>query len=404
MGDAVVSGSESGLGAGVLRVPAPPDRSPLGGEVAVQVDASPVLSDSERGTVRVELMDEPDDRATRRPEACEPAGDGDPGALVPVDAADDEDAVRGLGVADDGRADRPPLGRAAEDALPLGRSRRRPRRGPKRRARTRRASTATSQLYAIRRHPGPYQRSGPAGRDSSYPRRGGSYPRARGCAPRSRRPWGDRARRHGGLGAPECVGDDHHARDDRASSNDDGRGRPACAAAGVAARWTSRALGLSVDYPSTWLLRTDLRDFPGFCFELSSKREAVEIRVAESFGGRRDTRAGTQSLRKHNRRLSVGILFGAEVSPRTRAEAERVVTDLRLERSGRCLPAAATRIRWRRSRSLGLPYAGRLVGRRPAPRRGTALLHVGSRPEAHVEPAVASLGQRSESSGRRSGS
>ena len=132
------------------------------------------------------------------------------------------------------------------------------------------------------------------------------------------------------------------------------------------ARWTSRALGLSVDYPVTWALQTDVRDAlnPSLCFELTSQREAVEIRVAESFGGRpgHDTRAGTETLRKHNRWISVGVLLGAEATPRTRAETERVVNDLRLARSGRCLPAAVTQIRWRRSRSLGLPYAGRLVG------------------------------------------
>jgi hypothetical protein len=49
---------------------------------------------------------------------------------------------------------------------------------------------------------------------------------------------------------------------------------------------------------------------------------------------------------------------------------ERVLASLDIARSGRCLPPPATEIRWRESRPLGLPHAGRLVGGVQLPPQG----------------------------------
>jgi hypothetical protein len=75
-------------GARILRVPRPAPGPPLGREVAVEVDAACVLAPAEREAVRVEVRDDPEIDCGRG--ARKDAGDRGPGALVPVDAADDE--------------------------------------------------------------------------------------------------------------------------------------------------------------------------------------------------------------------------------------------------------------------------------------------------------------------------
>ena len=164
----------------------------------------------------------------------------------------------------------------------------------------------------------------------------------------------------------------------------------------AAVRWRSRARGIAVSRPAGWHLRTDGRDFgnPGLCFELTSEprpravdlrgsrapRDGVEIRVVESFGGKGGasvrrpfaldrlappgatwTSGELYALRVHGRSIFVGIALGPDAGADVAAEVERLVRSLALSRSGRCLPPAATEIRWRTSKPLGLPYGGRLV-------------------------------------------
>jgi hypothetical protein len=51
-------------------------------------------------SVRVRIRDEPEVDVLERPEAPQPVHHRDPGALVPVEAADDEDLARGGGIAE----------------------------------------------------------------------------------------------------------------------------------------------------------------------------------------------------------------------------------------------------------------------------------------------------------------
>jgi len=78
---------------GIVKTARAPPGLPVPREVTVQVDASPVLSCSAGEAVRVQILEYPDSRALLRPRMLEPRGNGDPSALVTVDAADDEDAV-----------------------------------------------------------------------------------------------------------------------------------------------------------------------------------------------------------------------------------------------------------------------------------------------------------------------
>ena len=171
-------------------------------------------------------------------------------------------------------------------------------------------------------------------------------------------------------------------------------------------RWRSRAHGVTVARAPGWSLRTDGADFanPGLCFELSSEPrsglvdahgsrppdDGVEIRVVESFGAprRRDARppfsldllaapgkaqwtsGGLHAFRRHGRSILVGVAVGPYASADAKAEAERAVQSLTVARSGRCLPPSATEIRWRRSKPIGVPHAGRLVGAVQVPAEG----------------------------------
>ena len=59
-----------------------------------------VVPHSHPMSVRVRVRDEPEVDALERPEAPQPVHDRDPGALVPVKAADDENLARGGGIAE----------------------------------------------------------------------------------------------------------------------------------------------------------------------------------------------------------------------------------------------------------------------------------------------------------------
>ena len=168
--------------------------------------------------------------------------------------------------------------------------------------------------------------------------------------------------------------------------------------------WTDRSRGLAVRYPARWSLSegSDVFGQPTLCFELSTERRdwepgfleshveagGVEIRVAEAFGGRalrhpprrrirlddlappgavEWTKGGLYVFREHGRWIYVGVLVGPEASEETRRAAEDAVNSLRAARSGRCGEA---RVEWRRSRAVGLPYAGRLVGGVQLPAEG----------------------------------
>ena len=63
---------------GVLRVPAPPDRDPLGAEVAVEVDAAPVQPGAELRPVRVEVVDDPEIEPRGQVPVPQPLRDVDP--------------------------------------------------------------------------------------------------------------------------------------------------------------------------------------------------------------------------------------------------------------------------------------------------------------------------------------
>jgi hypothetical protein len=91
-------------------------------EVAVQVDAVRIAARSRPVSVRVCVRDEPEVDALERPEAPQPVHNGDPGALVPVEAADDENLARGGGIADLVGDDPAALNRVA-DEMRRGRNR-----------------------------------------------------------------------------------------------------------------------------------------------------------------------------------------------------------------------------------------------------------------------------------------
>ena len=82
------------------RVVGAAERPPAVREVAVQVDSARVAARSGSVPVRVCVRDEPQVDAVERPETPQPVDDGDPGALVPVDAADDQHLARGGGIAE----------------------------------------------------------------------------------------------------------------------------------------------------------------------------------------------------------------------------------------------------------------------------------------------------------------
>jgi Penicillin-insensitive murein endopeptidase len=128
-----------------------------------------------------------------------------------------------------------------------------------------------------------------------------------------------------------------------------------------------RARGVAIRHPSGWALRTP--GLPGLCFELLSRQagasDGVEIRVAEEHRGRaasaaRWTEGEVRLLAVNGRRILVGVVVGPEAPGPARATVETVLATLDIRRSGRCgLPREP--IRWRASRAVGLPYAGRLV-------------------------------------------
>ena len=110
------------LWAGVRGIPALSQRAPAGREVAVEVDAASVLAHAEPEAVRVEVVDDPDvricgDRAVRKQ-----AGHSGAGALVPVDAANDEHAAGPLRIADLERVDGTTPHRVTEQLPPLDRT------------------------------------------------------------------------------------------------------------------------------------------------------------------------------------------------------------------------------------------------------------------------------------------
>jgi hypothetical protein len=97
----------------VRRIPAPPDWPPARREVPVEINASRVLPRPAGEAVGVQVVDEPEvERGTRAAgeESCDP----DAGALVSVDAADNQNLHRATGVADLDRPDRPAANRVAE--------------------------------------------------------------------------------------------------------------------------------------------------------------------------------------------------------------------------------------------------------------------------------------------------
>lgn len=104
-----------GAGSRVLRVPSASEAAPLGPEVPVQVDAAGVLAKAGGGAVRVHLVDDPERDPAGSRCADEPARDRLSGALVAVDAADDEDPPSRVRVADDDRSNGAVVPRPAEE-------------------------------------------------------------------------------------------------------------------------------------------------------------------------------------------------------------------------------------------------------------------------------------------------
>ena len=101
-------------GTRVLKVAAPADRLPAGGEVAVEIDSVRIDPGGCVEPVGVEILDHPDVRAGRLV-VEQLQGDCHPGALGPVDAADDEDRVAAREVAEVVGPDRPAFDRVPED-------------------------------------------------------------------------------------------------------------------------------------------------------------------------------------------------------------------------------------------------------------------------------------------------
>ena len=90
--------------------------SPLrrGKKVAVEVNPARVQAAAARVSIRVQLLDDPEIDVDRPDEVDQPLGHGEARALVAVDAADDQNALRCGGIPDPPDPDRPALGRAAE--------------------------------------------------------------------------------------------------------------------------------------------------------------------------------------------------------------------------------------------------------------------------------------------------
>jgi hypothetical protein len=111
------------LWAGVSEIPALSKRAPAGREVAVEVDTARVLAHAEAEAVRVEVVDDPDVRIRGDRAVRQQAGHSGAGALVPVDAADDEHSAGAVGVAELERMDRAAAHRVAEQLATLDRGR-----------------------------------------------------------------------------------------------------------------------------------------------------------------------------------------------------------------------------------------------------------------------------------------
>lgn len=102
----------------VGRGPAPPDWPPARREVSVEIDASRVLPRPAGEAVGVQIVDEPEMERRAGPASEEP-GDPDPGALIPVDAADDQHLRRAAWVAELDGPDRTAANRVAEHLRPV---------------------------------------------------------------------------------------------------------------------------------------------------------------------------------------------------------------------------------------------------------------------------------------------
>jgi Penicillin-insensitive murein endopeptidase len=124
-------------------------------------------------------------------------------------------------------------------------------------------------------------------------------------------------------------------------------------------RWRSRPLGVAVTHPVDWTLRLG---GGSTCFALDAPGAA--IRAVELLGaGRPRARllpVGPQVVSRHGRVIAVEVSLEPGAAPAVAAAAEQAAASIELARSGRCHPPAADQIRWRASRPVGLPHAGRL--------------------------------------------
>ena len=167
--------------------------------------------------------------------------------------------------------------------------------------------------------------------------------------------------------------------------------------------WRDPGKRIAVRVPVGWSIKPGrpLPD-PSVCFELTSAPRAgapartsrpippdgVEVRMVEFVGAPRGpetrpkrldldaaapaasvgwTEGRVLAFRERNRSVALGFVVGPAATPATVSAVEDVVNSVVLERGGRCGPEP---IRWRRSRALGLPWAGRLVNGVQLPAEG----------------------------------
>jgi hypothetical protein len=158
--------------------------------------------------------------------------------------------------------------------------------------------------------------------------------------------------------------------------------------------WRDRSQGVGVGVPPGWSIKPGrFLPYPTVCFELVSSPRAgppgvtsrpvpadgVEIRLVEFVGVGRGpttrperlrladarpaegagwTEGRILAFRERNRAVAIGVLLGPDVDESTAQAAEAVVNSIRIESLGRC---GREEMRWRKSRALGLPWAGQLV-------------------------------------------
>src|SRR5205085_4303615 len=91
------------------------ERPPRPGEVAVEVDSVRVLSSPGLVAVGVQVLDHPEIQAPRHRKPLERAHNGQAGAFIAVDAADDEQLVVAVRVAELDGLDGTTLDRAADE-------------------------------------------------------------------------------------------------------------------------------------------------------------------------------------------------------------------------------------------------------------------------------------------------